>query len=123
MTYICEKCGARLDPGERCDCSDIRVVHVTVDGVVEVKEIDGSIESLQALVGGYIEHVPGCSVGALVNEEGIILDLPQNPYFPEVFGDVVLIKEAAYGEDAFGSLTEFEAKKLLEMLKARRAEW
>lgn len=23
--YICDKCGANLDPGERCDCEDIKV--------------------------------------------------------------------------------------------------
>ena len=47
---------------------------------VEVAEIDGSLESFQGLVGGYIESVPvniaGC--GAYVNEEGRLQRLAAN---------------------------------------------
>ena len=47
---------------------------------VTVERIDGSLESFQSLVGGYIEEVPvnlaGCS--AYVNEEGRQQRLPAN---------------------------------------------
>ena len=28
--YICPKCGANLDPGEKCDCTDKELPFVTV---------------------------------------------------------------------------------------------
>jgi hypothetical protein len=47
-------------------------------------EIEGSLEELQGLVGGYIEvvQVPGCcgpSMILIVDEDGLAKDLPHNP--------------------------------------------
>jgi Domain of unknown function (DUF3846) len=51
--------------------------------VGEVIDVDGSLEALQGLVGGYIEHVqvartPRSGLGMYVHDEGMIRDLPVN---------------------------------------------
>jgi hypothetical protein len=54
------------------------VVCRTGQGPVE-ETIDGGLESMQKLVGGYIEMVHlGGGISAVCNEEGIMLGLPQN---------------------------------------------
>jgi hypothetical protein len=55
------------------------VAVINTDGTVESKEIDGSLESLQAIVGGLIQPVdlePRATIW--VNEEGLLLDLEPN---------------------------------------------
>lgn len=43
------------------------------------KNIDGGLETLQRMVGGYIECVSvGKGVDLFVNEEGLLIDLPFN---------------------------------------------
>lgn len=57
----------------------ITVVTITPEGVVTNLEIENTLEALQGLVGGYIEHVAlkdGASM--FVNEEGLMLGLPPN---------------------------------------------
>jgi hypothetical protein len=51
-----------------------------------VKVIDGSLESMQDIVGGYIEtfHIAH-NVLCVVNEEGLVLDLPFNFTAPPFF--------------------------------------
>lgn len=47
----------------------------------ELVEVQNELESLQDLVGGYIEHypvLPEYNIGLLINEEGIWQNLPQN---------------------------------------------
>ena len=49
-----------------------------------------TLEKLQALVGGYVEFVRLDDENILlVNEEGLIHRLPQNPHIPQLVGDVV----------------------------------
>lgn len=72
----------------------------------EVRDIDTheplSLERLQKLVGGYIERVwegePYHSNCLMVNEEGQLLGLPQNPSFPQFVGNIVVGK-CIRGED------------------------
>ena len=55
------------------------VAVINTDGTVESKEIDGSLESMQAIVGGLIQPVdlePRATVW--VNEEGIMLGMEPN---------------------------------------------
>lgn len=58
----------------------MRVIMMEVLKPAEVKEIDGSLEGMQAIVGGSIElYCPFKEhVGIIVNEEGKILGLPEN---------------------------------------------
>ena len=118
---ICEHCGARLDPGERCDCRDFRVLVLRADGTKEIVVTDGSLAALQKLVGGYIEHVSMCvDAGLLVNEEGRLLGLRPNPFFNGAFvGDVVIVGEPKRGEDNFRSLSEYAADGLFEIFEAK----
>lgn len=119
MPYICEHCGAVLDPGERCDCKDVRVIVLKVDGTIEIKVTDGSLHAFQDIVGGYIEHVSASDFGLIVNEEGLILGLPQNPLFPELCGNVILVKEPEDGGDEFRSFNEYEAVRLADLVARR----
>jgi hypothetical protein len=55
------------------------VAIINTDGTVESKEIDGSLESMQAIVGGLIQPVdlePTATVW--VNEEGLLLGMEPN---------------------------------------------
>jgi len=85
--------------------------HIKADGtesIVAPKGAKWTLEELQALVGGYIEFMPG-KIGfrMVMNEEGRIKQLPFNAratsivlealhgqplrYHPQIFGDVVLL--------------------------------
>ncbi len=75
----------------------MKYVVARVDGSVEVLERTASLalQELQDLVGGYIEAVRVASPGTImmmVNEEGLLLNLPQNPFCPGLVGNVVLGK-------------------------------
>ena len=114
--YVCERCGANLDPGERCECRDLRVLVLRADGAIEVSLTDGRLETLQAIVGGYIEHVSATkTLGLLVNEEGAILGLPPNAFFPPYLGNIIIVGEPADGEDDLRSLSETETEGLLAL--------
>lgn len=117
--YICEHCGAALDPGERCDCQDVRVIVLKVDGTIEIQVTDGSLRAFQEIVGGYIEHVSAADFGLIVNEEGLIRGLPLNPFFPELCGNVILVKEPEDSGDEFRSFNEHEAVKLADLVARR----
>lgn len=55
------------------------VIVIPVTGSVEAREIDGSLESMQALVGVYIQPIQLKGRTTLwVNEEGLIHGLPLN---------------------------------------------
>ncbi len=119
--YTCEHCGARLDPGERCDCRDVRVVILRTDGSIEISVTDGTLETYQSIVGGHIEHVHSIyPVGLLVNEEGILLGLPSNPFFPRYVGNIIFVKEPEDGGDEFRSFDEYEAEQIVDMLTPGR---
>lgn len=67
----------------------IRVLYKSSGGPLEVREIPNTLEACQELVGGYIEvvHIAE-NVICIVNEEGLILDLPENPLgFHHLVGD------------------------------------
>lgn len=60
----------------------------------EFAEVENTLEALQAEVGGYIETVSFLSdVCVIVNEEGLINDMPFNLNFAglQLFGPVLLV--------------------------------
>ncbi len=121
--YVCECCGATLDPGERCECRNLRVVVLYADGDLEMRLTDGSLKALQEIVGGYIEHVPAFeNIGLLVNEDGIRLGLAPNAFFPGYLGNVIIIGEPRDGGDDFRTLSEYETAELLKMFAPRRGQ-
>ena len=119
--YVCDRCGATLDAGERCECEIFRVLVLRADGSKAIVVTDGSLRALQDLVGGYIEHVDMCEdAGLLVNEEGRIHGLPPNPFFGGAFlGDVVVIGEPKDGGDDFTPLSEYTANELYKIFEAK----
>ena len=55
------------------------VAVIKTSGEIESRDIDGTLESMQALVGGYIEALDLTGDSTMwVNEEGLLLDLPYN---------------------------------------------
>ena len=63
--------------------TQIRVLTVDTEGTAQHIEIGNDFRSFQAVVGGYIEGVYG-NVGTIyVNEEGLLKDLPFNPFATE----------------------------------------
>jgi len=77
----------------------INVVIVDPDGTVQHTDIDSSLDSFQAVVGGYIEGVFGSVAVMYVNEEGLLLRLPPNPlatlFAQRILGrDVILVGPA-----------------------------
>ena len=76
--------------------------------------IDGSLESLQRLVGGYIEHISFTkTTGILVNEEGKLRKLAANIILPEdiLVGTVVFVGES--GEE-FVDVPDEEADVIMK---------
>lgn len=119
--YICEHCGAALDPGERCDCRDVRVVILRSDGSLEVSVTDGKIETYQRIVGGYVERIPSLpTISLLVNEDGKRLGLPKNPFFPGYVGNIILIKDPRTDETEFRSFNDYETAQLLQIFAPTR---
>lgn len=88
-----------------------------------IKEVDGTLESYQKILGGYIEPVYVYDDGAclLVNEEGIIRNLPVNKLLVDkdshivnaLFGNIIVV---GLGEEDFCSLSSYLADKYVEIL-------
>ena len=83
-----------------------------------VKEINNTLEDLQNEVGGYIQT---CNLGngliAIVDEEGVLKDLPANtiiPYYGVIRGNIVFARDD--GED-FTSLTDKDVEMLEKWYK------
>lgn len=83
--------------------SEIIALEVRVDGTAEVKPIEPELETLQGIVGGYIEAV-GPADGrwtAYVDEEGLLKGLPLNRRATVMArqlgaGDVLLVGPAVF---------------------------
>ena len=95
----------------------IRVVRVTVDGEIEVRQVENDAGSLHDLIGGYMEVIyckgltsdPMNSVIGLVDEDGWRQPRPVNPwsyifYRSLIAGPIVLVRAAPDGD--FVSLTD-----------------
>ncbi len=75
------------------------------------------LNELQALVGGNIEAVRlqnAPALTAMVNEEGLRLDLAENPHCPGIVGDIVLGKLVPGRNETrdFVGLSKKEVKEL-----------
>ena len=77
----------------------------------EVKDISGTLEFMQAIVGGLIQAVYPFeeSVALICNDEGKLMNLPANRYVPELH-DIIcgtfFLCNAPPDSDHFTSLTE-----------------
>lgn len=91
----------------------------------EIKEIDSSLESLQAIVGGYIEAIYPFEdkVALICNEEGKIISLPFNRLMRNEYGSVCDVIAGTFlitglTDENFGSLSEDLAKKNKDMFNS-----
>jgi len=101
---------------------DIRAMAVYADRKVKVAEeitISNELKPLQDFVGGLIECVDmGSGVDTIVNEEGILLELPLTLYYDDnfaLFGNVLFVSHDDEGE--FVSLTDQQVKLIKNFVK------
>lgn len=55
-----------------------------------------SFSHAQSLVGGLVEIIDLRSDLLLLNEEGLVLDLPDNPFFPDFNGNVLVVNSKLF---------------------------
>ena len=79
----------------------ITAVIVEADGTARKTQIEGTLGAFQAVVGGYIEGIFRPDFTVYVNEEGIMMRLPQNERIGEVvdypyplFGNALIVGPA-----------------------------
>lgn len=83
----------------------------------EIIEIDNTLEVLQSLVGGWIEHISFIEgVGLIVNEEGLLRDMTPNFDYgwDVIVGPAVFVGET--GEE-FTDITKDKEEKIMEFLQ------
>ena len=81
----------------------LEVIYCPADGSPQIRMIEHSLEILQKLVGGYIETIrvaPG--VVAIVNESGLLMDLPEN----------TTLKGLSFDGEWFATVKKYETEVL-----------
>lgn len=106
----------------------ITVIGVNVGEKPRIIEIDGSLNSLQEYVGGWIEAVYPFEdeVAIVCNEEGKIMGLEQNRFLMSdnevvdvICGNFLIV---GLGEEDFESLSDRLAAKYLEKAESKYIE-
>ncbi len=110
----------------------MRILVVEPECRPEVKEIDGSLEAMQSIVGGLIQPIYPFedSVALVCNDEGKLLDLPANrglrgkdgQIYDIVFGTFFLCGAPA-GYDHFTSLTPEQIERYEERFHTPEMFW
>lgn len=97
-----------------------KIIVIEPDKMPYVKEISGSLESMQEIVGGYIEILPiNNDYMFVLNEEGKLLDLPINfSWYNDLICGTVFICRNEVLE--MGSLTDADVSLLLRSLSVLR---
>lgn len=113
--------------------SEIRVVVAEPGQPAEARVVEDSLDTYQGLVGGgYIEILPGAFLGSfdvVINDSGLLEELPPNRMIAmhlsrteaaayAVVGTLFVTK--ADGDGGWVSLTEQEARAIVEHLNADR---
>lgn len=99
----------------------MKVIQKNAGEMPKVVEIDGSLKSMQDIVGGYIETFPlDGSVIIVCNEEGKLLNMPVNfkvmtttGYVEYINGNVFLCRA---GMEDFESLTNEDIKYFMNVM-------
>lgn len=95
----------------------MRVIFKEPGKDAEIRYIENSLEALQSLVGGWIEHVSFIDgVGLIVNEEGKLRGMSPNFEYgwDVVVGSAIFVGET---DEDFADITEGGEKKVLEFLQ------
>ena len=90
----------------------MKVIKIVPGREPEMVDIDNTLKALQQAVGGYIETVtlPRTGLVVIVNEEGRLLDLPENgvlnigPLMGQLLVGTVLVVRAAPGAEDFSGV-------------------
>lgn len=120
------------------DDKDSVFVVMRADGKVEVhlnkiKNRNVGLKILQKHVGGYIETVPGDYIYlddffessfikkttwiCVVNEEGLCIGMPQNNFFPKIYGDLVICQGNKSGAIKSFPFEDFKALPIYSISK------
>ena len=94
----------------------MRIVVKNVGCNPKVKEIEGSLQEMQKIVGGYIQCMPfPNNILCVLNEEGKLMNLQPNfVYNSDVIVGNVFFCSA--GEEEFESLTEEQTEFIMETM-------
>ena len=95
----------------------MRVIFKEPGEPAEVKYIENTLEALQGLVGGYIEHLAfNNGIGMIMNEEGKLKNMEPNFRYgyDMIVGPAIFVGES--GED-LRDISEDEALKVLAFLR------
>ena len=90
----------------------MKIIKIMPGREPEMVDIDNTLKALQQAVGGYIETVtlPRTGLVVIVNEEGRLLDLPENgvlnigPLMGQLLVGTVLVVRAAPGAEDFSGV-------------------
>ena len=98
----------------------IKVLYKRVGREPEVVEMENTLQSMQSMVGGFIEVIPYDDYELVCNEEGKIMGLYPNVGFDyDVINGNFFIANDDYETGDFTSLTEKNIEKIKEDLKSR----
>ena len=98
----------------------IKVLYKRVGREPEVVEMENTLQSMQSMVGGFIEVIPYDDYELVCNEEGKIMGLYPNVGFDyDVINGNFFIANDDYETGDFASLTDKNIEKIKEDLKAR----
>jgi hypothetical protein len=100
----------------------IKVLVVEVGKEPEIREIPSTLESMQGIVGGYIEGIPLPGQVVLVcNEEGKLNGLPPNFALRNdvIMGNVFFAGD--YGKGDFEDIPDEEVEQIKNMVRRTRA--
>ena len=99
----------------------MKVIQKNAGEMPKVIEIDGSLESMQKIVGGYIETFPlDGPIVIVLNEEGKLMNLPLNfrvqvspSYIESIVGNAFFCRASIKD---FESLTDDDIKYLMNLM-------
>ena len=98
----------------------IKVLYKRVGREPEVVEMENTLQSMQSMVGGFIEVIPYDNHELVCNEEGKIMGLYPNVGFDyDVINGNFFIANDNYETGDFASLTDKNIEKIKEDLKSR----
>lgn len=104
----------------------IQVIMCPVDRSPYVTNISNKLETMQKIVGGYIETVTIGKTVIVCNEEGRLTDLPENPSVPGFVGTVFI---CGFAGDEFADIDPTIKKELLakqrwaKPVKCKKCRW
>ena len=98
----------------------IKILYKRVGREPEVVEMENTLQSMQSMVGGFIEVIPYDDYELVCNDEGTIMGLYPNVGFDyDVINGNFFIANDDYETGDFASLTDKNIEKIKEDLKAR----